>query len=295
MPETSPETLSEAWSSALADFEHHLGAERNLSAHSVRAYLTDLTRLAEHATKLGIDDPATLTLRSLRSHLATQQTLGRARTTLARRATSTRVFTAWLNRTGRAHTDAGALLASPKSHRELPVVLGHDDIRALIDATTAAIADDGPIGLRDLALIELLYATGIRVGELCGLDIDDLDRERRVVTGARQGSQGASRAVRRAGRRRADAAGSTADGPRSSRRRPARRCSSVPGAAGSTSAWRAASCTSGSPPSTEGPTSGRTGCATPPPPTCSKAVPTSAACRRSSATPRSAPRRSTRT
>jgi integrase/recombinase XerC len=147
----------------------------------VRAYLADLTRLAEHSTKLGIDDPAMLTLRSLRSHLATLQTLGRARTTLARRATSTRVFTAWLNRTGRAHTDAGALLASPKSRRELPVVLGHDDIRALIDATTAAIADDGPLGLRDLALIEVLYATGIRVGELCGLDIDDIDHERRVV------------------------------------------------------------------------------------------------------------------
>ena len=173
--------LSEAWSSALADFEHHLGAERNLSAHSVRAYVTDLTRLAEHFPKLGIDDPAVLTLRSLRGPLATQQTLGRARTTLARRATSARVFTAWLNRTGRAHADAGALLASPKSHRELPVVLGHDDIRALIDATTAAIVGDGPIGLRDLALIELLYATGIRVGELCGLDVDDLDRERRVV------------------------------------------------------------------------------------------------------------------
>ena len=173
--------MSENWAAVLADYERHLSAERDLSAHSIRAYLADLTRLAEHATKLGIDDPAALTLRSLRSYLATQQTLGRARTTLARRATSTRVFTAWLNRTGRAHTDAGALLASPKSHRDLPVVLGHEDIRALLDATTAAIADDGPIGRRDLALLELLYATGIRVGELCGLDIDDLDHERRVV------------------------------------------------------------------------------------------------------------------
>ncbi|MGH3459790.1 tyrosine recombinase XerC [Aeromicrobium sp.] len=173
--------LSEAWSSALADFEHHLDAERNLSAHSVRAYLTDLTRLAEHATKLGIEDPASLTLRSLRSHLAAQQTLGRARTTLARRATSTRVFTAWMSRTGRARTDVGAMLASPKAHRELPVALGHDDIRALLDATTAAVSHDGPQGSRDLAVLELLYATGIRVGELCGLDIDDLDRERRVV------------------------------------------------------------------------------------------------------------------
>jgi integrase/recombinase XerC len=173
--------LSEAWSSALADFEHHLDAERNLSAHSVRAYVADLSRLAEHATKLGIDDPAALTLRSLRSHLAAQQTLGRARTTLARRATSTRMFTAWLSRTGRARTDVGALLASPKSRRELPVTLGHGDIRGLLDATAAAIADDGGLGLRDLALLELLYATGIRVGELCGLDVDDLDRERHVV------------------------------------------------------------------------------------------------------------------
>jgi integrase/recombinase XerC len=86
-----------------------------------------------------------------------------------------------MNRTGRAHTDAGALLGSPKARRELPVALGHEDIRALLDATAEAITDDGPIGLRDLAVLELLYATGIRVGELCGLDVDDLDRERRVV------------------------------------------------------------------------------------------------------------------
>jgi integrase/recombinase XerC len=173
--------ISETWASALADFERHLGAERNLSAHSVRAYVTDLHRLAEHSMLLGIDDPAALTLRALRSHLATQQTLGRARATLARRAASARGFTGWMNRTGRAHTDVGALLASPKSHRELPATLNHEDVRALLDATAAAIVDDGPVGLRDLALLELLYATGIRVGELCGLDVDDLDRERRVV------------------------------------------------------------------------------------------------------------------
>jgi integrase/recombinase XerC len=181
--------MSEAWASALADFEHHLAVERNLSDHSVRAYVTDLTRLAEHANRLGIHDPADLTLRALRSHLATQQTLGRARTTLARRATSTRSFTAWLAASGRASSDAGALLASPKSRRELPVALGHDDIRALLDAAAASVPEDGPIGLRDLAVLELLYATGIRVGELCGLDIDDLDRERRVVRVLGKGSK----------------------------------------------------------------------------------------------------------
>lgn len=173
--------ISESWSKALADYEHHLRAERDLSAHSVRAYLTDLRGLAEHASKLGIDDPARLSLRTLRSYLATMQSLGKARTTLARRATSARVFTAWQARTGRAPIDAGALLASPKPHRELPVVLRQNEIRELLDMTIAGLADEGPTGLRDLAILELLYATGIRVGELVGIDIDDIDRSRNVV------------------------------------------------------------------------------------------------------------------
>jgi integrase/recombinase XerC len=173
--------LSEAWAQVLADFEHHLVAERDLSSHSVRAYLTDLSALADHASRMGLSDPSHLTIRSLRSYLANQQTLGRARTTLARRATSARAFTAWLHRSGRASEDAGALLAIPKAHRDLPVALSHADIRGLLDATAASIAEDGAPGLRDLAILELLYATGIRVSELTGLDLDDLDAERRVV------------------------------------------------------------------------------------------------------------------
>jgi integrase/recombinase XerC len=175
------DVLTEPWSAVLAVYERHLTAERDLSAHSVRAYLTDIENLASHATRLGIDDPAALTIRVLRSWLANLKTLGRARTTLARRATSARVFTAWMARTGRAPSDAGALLVSPKAHRELPVALSEAEVRGLLDATVTALVDDGARGLRDLAILELLYATGIRVGELVGLDIDDLDRERRVV------------------------------------------------------------------------------------------------------------------
>ncbi|MEJ7635244.1 tyrosine recombinase XerC [Aeromicrobium sp.] len=175
------ERLGEPWSAVLAAYEHHLRAERDLSVHSVRAYLTDLESLATHAERLGIVDPAGLSLRTLRSWLANLQTLGKARTTLARRATSARVFTAWLARTGRAPADAGALLASPKAHRELPVALSEIEVRALLDTTVQSLAEDGPRGLRDLAILEVLYATGIRVGELVGLDIDDLDRGRRVV------------------------------------------------------------------------------------------------------------------
>jgi integrase/recombinase XerC len=179
----------DAWDEVLDVYAHHLRHERGLSEHSVRAYVTDLQALAEHARLLHVDDPADLTLRTLRSHLANQQTRGKARTTLARRATSARVFTAWLVRTGRAEQDAGALLASPRPHRPLPPTLRRDEVETMLERITEGLADEGPVGLRDLALLELLYATGIRVAELAGLDVDDVDRERHVVRVLGKGSK----------------------------------------------------------------------------------------------------------
>lgn len=172
--------LPEPMRRVLAEYERHLVSERDLAPHSVRAYLGDLAAMLEHARRMGHADVGTLDVRTLRSWLAQQQTLGRARTTMARRATSVRVFTAWALRTGHSKTDPGALLGSPRAHRALPEALRQDDARALLEVAAAA-ADGGPVGLRDLAILELLYATGVRVGELCGLDVDDLDRERRVV------------------------------------------------------------------------------------------------------------------
>ncbi|PVG82664.1 recombinase XerC [Nocardioides gansuensis] len=175
------DTLPEAFARILAAYERHLVSERDLTPHTVRAYLGDVAGLLDHAARLGLDDVSDLDLRTLRSWLAKQQTLGKSRTTLARRATAARVFTAWLARTGRTPSDAGASLGSPKQHKSLPPVLRADEAADLIRAA-AELADDGsPVGLRDVAMLELLYATGIRVGELCGLDIDDLDTERRVV------------------------------------------------------------------------------------------------------------------
>ncbi len=173
--------LPEAMSQTLAAYETHLSSERNLSAHTVRAYLGDIASLLEHASRMGLEEPPELDLRTLRSWLAKQQSLGQARTTLARRATAARVFTAWLARTGRAATDVGAALGSPKAHKTLPSVLRVDEAEGLIGAAAELADDDSPLGIRDVALIELLYATGIRVGELAALDIDDLDRERNVV------------------------------------------------------------------------------------------------------------------
>jgi integrase/recombinase XerC len=165
----------------LGDYERHLVSERDLTPHTVRAYTADVAGLLEHACRLGSESVADLDLRTLRSWLAKQQTMGRSRTTIARRATAARVFTAWLVRTGRASVDAGASLGSPKAHKSLPPVLRADEASDLISAA-AALADDGsPVGLRDVAMLELLYATGIRVGELVGLDVDDVDRDRNVV------------------------------------------------------------------------------------------------------------------
>lgn len=177
----STDELGEAWARVLAEYERHLVSERDLSAHSVRAYVTDLHALAVHAERLGVTEPSDMTIRTLRSWLANLQSLGKARTTMARRAASARVFTAWLVRTGRASADPGALLASPKARRDLPDALTQTEMRAVLDASMTDLADEGPRGQRDLAILELLYATGIRVGELVGLDVDDLDRGRRVV------------------------------------------------------------------------------------------------------------------
>lgn len=173
--------LPEQFVSTLGDYERHLLSERDLSVHTVRAYLGDLDSLLDHAHRLGINALDDLDLRALRSWLANQQTRGKARTTLARRATAARVFTAWLARTGRVRVDPGASLGSPKARATLPGVLRADEARALLEAA-AELADDGsPTGARDVAMLELLYATGIRVGELVGLDVDDLDRDRQVV------------------------------------------------------------------------------------------------------------------
>ena len=165
----------------LTDYGRHLSAERNLSAHTVRAYVGDVAGLLDHAVRMGHDRVDSLDLRTLRSWLAKQQSTGRSRSTMGRRSAAARVFTAWLLRTGRSTADPGASLASPRASRPLPHVLRSDEARALVEVALARADDGSPIGVRDAAIIELLYASGIRVGELCGLDVDDLDRDRDVV------------------------------------------------------------------------------------------------------------------
>jgi integrase/recombinase XerC len=175
--ETVPEPLPPALSDALEGFRTHLRLELARSPHTVRAYAGDVGSLLDHAARRGVTEPAGLDLAVLRSWLARLRSTGAARTTLARRGSSARVFTAWACRRGLLPADPGALLATPRGARPLPEVLRGDEAQALVDGVDGSSVQD----LRDRVVLELLYATGVRVGELCGLDVDDVDDARRVL------------------------------------------------------------------------------------------------------------------
>jgi integrase/recombinase XerC len=174
----------------LSNYLRHLRGQRNLAEHTVRAYRADLQNLFTHMDRLGIESLDGVDLRALRSWLAKQHTLGQARTTLQRRAAAARVFFAWAQETGQVSTDPAANLRSPKVRRVLPPTLEAAAAAQMLDGPIAAAGEaGGPVAVRDAALLELLYATGIRVAELCGLDLADLDRDRRVIRVFGKGSK----------------------------------------------------------------------------------------------------------
>jgi integrase/recombinase XerC len=180
------EPLPDRLDSQLAGFERHLAAERGLSPHTVRAYVGDARALLEHACRCGIGDVAELDIAIIRAWLAAQYAGGQARATIARRAAAARAFTAFAHSRSWLDNDPGPLLGTPKAGRHLPQVLAAEQMAAVLAVGDAAAgADCAPgaaaLALRDTAIMELLYASGIRVSELCGLDIGDIDSERRTA------------------------------------------------------------------------------------------------------------------
>lgn len=176
--------LPPAMRAVVDDFARHLALERNRSAHTVRAYVADIVHLLDHAARLGPAGPAALTIGSLRSWLADQRAAGAARATLARRAAVARAFTAWARRSGHLPADVGAGLRTPRTSRALPRVLRADQAAALVAVPTEqpqAVRSARALALRDRIALELLYSSGVRVSELCDLDLADVDRERRVL------------------------------------------------------------------------------------------------------------------
>jgi integrase/recombinase XerC len=193
---------------ALAAFERHLSAERGLSPHTVRAYLADVRALLAHASDGGCQALADLDVHVLRAWLAGLHGAGQARASLARRAASVRAFTAFAHERGWLAGDPGQLLGMPRTARRLPQVLTVEQMQSVLAARAGAerdeaaadepASDDGQpgsdggrpagddavtqaLGLRDTAIMELLYAAGIRVGELCGLDLGDVDEGRNTA------------------------------------------------------------------------------------------------------------------
>jgi integrase/recombinase XerC len=162
---------------AVDEFGRHLARVAGRSEHTVRAYVGDVVSLLDHAAAAGCAGPRDLDIQVLRGWLAARMRQGAARTSQARRAAGARAFTAWALRVGRADGDPGAQLVSPRAHRDLPGVLRADQAGRLVEGVEHGDAE----GIRDRAVLELLYATGVRVSELCGLDRGDLDEGRRVV------------------------------------------------------------------------------------------------------------------
>jgi integrase/recombinase XerC len=172
-PEPMPELLS--------DFERYLVHERGRSQHTVRAYLGDVRALLDFAAEHDVQQLDRLDLPLLRAWLASLTEDGRSRSTVGRRASAARTFCGWAARTGRLPADPSLRLGSPKRDRMLPDVLGQQQARDLLDVAGVSADDDDPVHLRDHAALELLYGSALRVSELVGLDVDDVDAERRVL------------------------------------------------------------------------------------------------------------------
>jgi integrase/recombinase XerC len=175
----SAEPLPADLAEARHAFERHLALERALSPHTVRAYLGDVDGLLRSVAAAG--GLSAVGLAALRRWLADQRAHGASRATLARRASAARVFTAWAARTGRIVEDPGPRLGAPRPHRTLPSVLSVEQAGAMLTSAISGAAEEEPVAVRDLLLLELLYATGIRVSELCGLNLPDVDQSRRTV------------------------------------------------------------------------------------------------------------------
>ncbi|SDS56156.1 tyrosine recombinase XerC [Microterricola viridarii] len=181
--------MSAPFDEAIEQFALYLRVERGFSPNTERAYRQDLRSLASFAEARGAAGPEGVDLALLRDWLWVGTEAGLARASIARRAASARGFTAWLTRTGRVENDLGLRLRAPKPGRALPRVLAQPQMSDLLGGLTARAAEGEPQALRDLALIELLYASALRVSELVALDVDALDLDRLTVRALGKGNK----------------------------------------------------------------------------------------------------------
>jgi integrase/recombinase XerC len=174
---------------AVSDFAVYLSAERGFSVHTVRSYSADLADLERFTNTRGIETTDGLDLEVLRDWLWDGSKAGLAKSTLARRSAAVRSFSSWLARTGVALTDAGTRLRAPKADHHLPRVLTRQQIDGLLAGLADRARSGNAIATRDLAIVELLYASALRVSEIVGLDLGDVDLGRLTVRVTGKGSK----------------------------------------------------------------------------------------------------------
>jgi len=176
------EQLPLAFAAALARFGDHLKLERALAANTVKAYLGDIESLLCAMAATGAASLSDIGIADVRGWLAMARADGAAAATLRRHGSAAHAFFRWAVRVGLADTDPTAALRSPKLPRRLPRTPSKADMATVMEAVIVRAGEDGgPMAKRDVAVLEVLYGGGVRVSELCGLNMDDIDWSRGTI------------------------------------------------------------------------------------------------------------------
>jgi integrase/recombinase XerC len=175
--------------SALDGFMLYLSAERGYSEHTIKAYSSDLKDLSSFAERKNSFEVSDISLDFLREWLYESALSGLSKTTLARRTASARSFTQWLRRQAILEADPGARLKTPKADQSLPRVISQPQLQDIFDRLALNASEGEPVAIRDMAIVELLYASGLRVSELVGLNLGDVDLDRLTVRVLGKGSK----------------------------------------------------------------------------------------------------------
>jgi integrase/recombinase XerC len=172
----------------IAEFEQQLASGRGYSVNTVKGYVSDIREFSDFLAKRGGSIDA-ITLDDLRDWLFDLTQKGLAKSSMARKSASIRSFTAWQLATRKAESDPGLRLRTPKVGRSLPKVVSHESLATVFELLSAKAVADNPLGLRDKAIVELLYATGARVSEIASLSTDDIDASRQLLRVMGKGSK----------------------------------------------------------------------------------------------------------
>ena len=181
--------MSKELKQAASEFADYLQAARGFSVNTVKAYETDVLDLAAYLSKLEVNQVAQIELDQVRDWLFAADQNGLAKSTLGRKSAAIRSFSAWLKKNELVDVDFAQRLKSPKSTRSLPKVVSRETLTEIFQTLSSNANVENPNAMRDLLAIEILYASGCRVSELVGLNLEDVDYARNILRVMGKGSK----------------------------------------------------------------------------------------------------------